>query len=229
MMSNHPGWSVISPLPSVAAGRSGGPMAIDIAVLQAMYGAVPRNAGDTTYVINGLSLTRWESIWDTGGTDWIEDATGSGVDINFERSRPAGRHLRRPPIVAAQPAGVHDRQRRRHRKRPGRHRRRLDLGQPRGQHSGGGSRCGPHHLRWRTGGRPADRGRRRRHIPCRRGGSARHRNRRVGWWVRPRPFICHVHTSRLRRKPEARGLDCYRRHRERSGQRPRRRRSLDRR
>ena len=228
MMSNHPGWSVISPLPSVAAGRSGGPMAIDIAVLQAMYGAVPRNAGDTTYVINGLSLTRWESIWDTGGTDWIEDATGSGVDINLNAADL------RVDISGAPDRGSSTRGGTRSptassSKTPGAAPATTGFGATTRSTFWRGEQVrttSPPMADWRE---PADRGRRRRHIPCRRGGSARHRNRRVGWWVRPRPFICHVHTSRLRRKPEARGLDCYRRHRERSGQRPRRRRSLDRR
>ena len=55
-------------------GFEGGAMALDIAMLQLLYGANMNHAGgNTTYNLtdaNG-SGTFWESIWDTGGTDLI--------------------------------------------------------------------------------------------------------------------------------------------------------------
>ena len=57
-----------------AYGYDAGPMAIDIAVLQDLYGANTTTAsGDTTYRLpsdNGVG-TAWQSIWDTGGVDTI--------------------------------------------------------------------------------------------------------------------------------------------------------------
>jgi serralysin len=56
------------------------PMALDIAVLQDLYGANTTHAGgNDTYTLPGsnVSGTHWESIWDTGGTDLIR-FTGAG-------------------------------------------------------------------------------------------------------------------------------------------------------
>lgn len=55
-------------------GYDAGPMALDIAVLQRLYGANTTNAaGNNTYVLptGNDSGTAWQSIWDTGGTDII--------------------------------------------------------------------------------------------------------------------------------------------------------------
>lgn len=60
-------------------GVQAGPMALDIAVLQAMYGANTTFAnGDDTYVIptTNANGTSWVSIWDTGG---IDEITYSGL------------------------------------------------------------------------------------------------------------------------------------------------------
>ena len=49
-------------------------MALDLAVLQAKYGAAERNTGDTVYILpdENQSGTYWEAIWDTGGTDTLQ-------------------------------------------------------------------------------------------------------------------------------------------------------------
>ena len=55
-------------------GFEAGPMAIDIAVLQNLYGANETyNSGATTYALPGANAegTAWTTIWDTGGTDTI--------------------------------------------------------------------------------------------------------------------------------------------------------------
>ena len=72
--SLHPnavdGWPVGEP---DDYGYAGGPMALDIAVIQEKYGAVAHNEGDTTYALAGINRqgTYYTSIWDTGGTDTI--------------------------------------------------------------------------------------------------------------------------------------------------------------
>ncbi len=51
------------------------PMIYDIAAVQYLYGVnASTNAGNTTYVLTGVSSTR--AIWDGGGTDWLD---GSGL------------------------------------------------------------------------------------------------------------------------------------------------------
>ena len=57
-------------------------MALDLAVLQAKYGATERNTGDTVYELSDINSpgTYWEAIWDTGGIDTLtysgfQDAT----------------------------------------------------------------------------------------------------------------------------------------------------------
>ena len=55
-------------------GWQGGPMALDIAVLQEKYGAnIATNLGDTVYVLpdTNVSGTFYQAIWDVGGTDTI--------------------------------------------------------------------------------------------------------------------------------------------------------------
>jgi len=75
---------------SDAYGLTYGPMALDIAAIQAIYGANTNHAsGNTIYRLpttNGIG-TYWKSIWDTGGVDTVsgEGATGS-VTIDL---RPA--------------------------------------------------------------------------------------------------------------------------------------------
>lgn len=81
------------------SGHEAGPMALDIAVLQAKYGAnLDTNAGDTTYLISNpsknqvgeaipedlgegqvwVSMNGWQSLWDAGGTDTLK-VLGGGV------------------------------------------------------------------------------------------------------------------------------------------------------
>ena len=61
-------------------------MALDIAVLQELYGANTTHAsGNNTYVMprSNVSGTAWEAIWDTGGTDTIvfSGSTDATVDL----------------------------------------------------------------------------------------------------------------------------------------------------
>lgn len=52
-------------------GSEAGPMALDIAALQLIYGAVDNRPGNTAYRLPGANGvgTGWQAIWDTGGTD----------------------------------------------------------------------------------------------------------------------------------------------------------------
>lgn len=55
-------------------GYEAGPMALDIAVLQAKYGANGETAaGDDSYRLPRANQpgTAWQAIWDTGGSDWL--------------------------------------------------------------------------------------------------------------------------------------------------------------
>ncbi|MAM63332.1 M10 family metallopeptidase C-terminal domain-containing protein [Maritimibacter sp. UBA3975] len=55
-------------------GYEAGPMALDIAALQALYGAnLSTRTGDDTYLLPELNAvgTAWEAIWDASGTDTI--------------------------------------------------------------------------------------------------------------------------------------------------------------
>ncbi len=76
MMSYNDGWQTNpdGAPPSVRYGVEGTPMAIDIAVLQAKYGAnLSYHTGDNTYYLpksNGTG-TFYSCIWDAGGTDTI--------------------------------------------------------------------------------------------------------------------------------------------------------------
>ncbi len=55
-------------------GYEAGPMALDIAVLQSLYGASSRATGKNTYWIDGSNGagTHWKTIWDTGGVDTFQ-------------------------------------------------------------------------------------------------------------------------------------------------------------
>lgn len=76
-MSYNDGWeSPFGVTPSTTTGAQGGPMALDIAFLQQLYGATTANTGNNTYSLtaaNGAYL----SIWDTGGVDTIQFAAGA--------------------------------------------------------------------------------------------------------------------------------------------------------
>ena len=61
-----------------------GPMALDIAALQAMYGANMSTAtGSDTYVV---ARGAYKAIWDAGGTDWLVAGTDNGAYLDL---RPA--------------------------------------------------------------------------------------------------------------------------------------------
>ncbi len=72
--------------PSTSYGIQGSLMALDIASLQADYGAnTTANAGDNVYTLASVNAngTFYAAIWDTGGTDTIVNtsATGSTIDL----------------------------------------------------------------------------------------------------------------------------------------------------
>ena len=67
-------------------GHDSGPMALDIAVLQLLYGANTTAAGgDDVYILPeaNVSGTAWKSIWDTGGTDTISFDGARDVTIDL--------------------------------------------------------------------------------------------------------------------------------------------------
>ena len=75
-MSLNDGWHTAPHglTPSEIHGWQGGPMALDIAVLQEKYGAnIATNLGDTVYVLpdTNVSGTFYQAIWDAGGSDTI--------------------------------------------------------------------------------------------------------------------------------------------------------------
>ncbi len=67
-------------------GFEGGPMALDIAQLQQMYGANTNNmGGNSTYTLatENQAGTYWEALWDTGGRDIIrhDGADSATIDL----------------------------------------------------------------------------------------------------------------------------------------------------
>ena len=84
-MSYNVGFADQMPPRSGAFGAEIGPMALDIAALQALYGAAQNRPGNTTYVLdagNGAG-TGWQAIWDTGGIDTIVHDGTAGATINL--------------------------------------------------------------------------------------------------------------------------------------------------
>ncbi|WP_386685131.1 M10 family metallopeptidase C-terminal domain-containing protein [Loktanella sp. R86503] len=84
-MSYNPGYASDQPTWTDAFGSSSGPMALDIAALQLMYGASDNNGGNSTYGLrwsNG-SGTGWETIWDTGGADRIQYTGSNDATIDL--------------------------------------------------------------------------------------------------------------------------------------------------
>ncbi|MDB5437858.1 MAG: family beta-propeller repeat protein [Caulobacteraceae bacterium] len=87
IMSYNDGWArQVGGGPPVDRGSESTPMALDIALLQAKYGAVANNAGDTVYDLGAMVGHSYASIWDTGGTDTITYSGASSVLIDL---RPA--------------------------------------------------------------------------------------------------------------------------------------------
>ena len=61
-----------APTVGYTSGNEAGPMALDIAALQALYDANTTTAsGNDVYVIPETDDIAWQAIWDTGGTDTI--------------------------------------------------------------------------------------------------------------------------------------------------------------
>ncbi|MCZ4255682.1 pre-peptidase C-terminal domain-containing protein [Sulfitobacter sp. G21635-S1] len=93
MMSYNPGYHTGTPGSAPADGTgdgtgvpygyAAGPMALDIAVLQGLYGANnSHNSGNTTYVLptgTGAGVF-WSTIWDSGGNDTIRH-NGAGAAV----------------------------------------------------------------------------------------------------------------------------------------------------
>ncbi len=70
-------------------GYEAGPMALDIAVLQKLYGANMETAkGDNSYTLFGenASGTHWQSIWDAGGKDEITFAGTRDATIDLREA-----------------------------------------------------------------------------------------------------------------------------------------------
>ncbi|MGH1332158.1 MAG: M10 family metallopeptidase C-terminal domain-containing protein, partial [Paracoccaceae bacterium] len=67
-------------------GYEAGPMALDIAILQSLYGANMTTAtGDNTYLLPDENApgTSWQAIWDAGGTDTIAYAGTRNATIDL--------------------------------------------------------------------------------------------------------------------------------------------------
>ncbi|WP_298934755.1 matrixin family metalloprotease [uncultured Ruegeria sp.] len=91
VMSYNDGWTSqngILPL-SATSGGSTGLGALDIAALQAMYGAnTSTNSGNNTYTLDAVNAagTGYQSIWDTGGIDTLAHIAGNDAVLDL---RPA--------------------------------------------------------------------------------------------------------------------------------------------
>ena len=86
MMSYNPGNPQVDGPSPQTYGELGGPMAFDIAILQAMYGAkASYNNGDNTYILPGANAagTYYSAIWDGGGSDTIryDGASNATIDL----------------------------------------------------------------------------------------------------------------------------------------------------
>jgi serralysin len=98
VMSYNDGW--ISAFPDHGAGQGFGyeatPMALDIAAIQALYGAdTTTRTGDDAYALPGANGpgTFWACIWDAGGRDEISAAGLAGdATIDLRPAPLAGRH-----------------------------------------------------------------------------------------------------------------------------------------
>jgi serralysin len=75
--------------PGAGSGHVAGPMAIDIAAIQKLYGANRSyHAGGDVYTLedvtgSGAGLSRWVCLWDAGGNDTISFSGGSSVTIDL--------------------------------------------------------------------------------------------------------------------------------------------------
>jgi Ca2+-binding RTX toxin-like protein len=82
IMSYNSGYASNVPVTDYTYGQAAGPMALDIAALQAIYGTVAHATGNNIYQIKGVNGagTFWQAIWDTGGNDSIS-AVGVWRDV----------------------------------------------------------------------------------------------------------------------------------------------------
>ncbi|MRD47237.1 hypothetical protein GHT07_08095 [Caenimonas koreensis DSM 17982] len=97
-MSYNDGWSVAPPK-SLAYGNQTTLMALDIAALQAQYGAnMTTRTGDDVYVLPtaNQSGTGWSCIWDAGGADTISNAGSAAACVI---------NLNAAPLVGANAGG----------------------------------------------------------------------------------------------------------------------------
>jgi serralysin len=94
-MSYNEGWTQRYPEGATdQEGLQATPMALDIAAIQAIYGAnTTYRTGSDTYYLPALSTGGWRCIWDAGGTDTItaEGASGS-VTIDLRAATSTGVH-----------------------------------------------------------------------------------------------------------------------------------------
>jgi Ca2+-binding RTX toxin-like protein len=94
-MSYNDGWDDV-PSNSYAYGWQGGPMALDIAALQKLYGAnMTYHTGNDTYVLPSVNAsgTFWSCIWDAGGIDVISaDGLARNAIINLNAASLQGHH-----------------------------------------------------------------------------------------------------------------------------------------
>lgn len=93
IMSYNRGWETgpLGPTPSDSYGGVTGPMALDIAYLQASYGAnTQTNKFKNSYILTDLQGpgAAFDSIWDAGGVDWIKAAANSTTNVVIDL-RPA--------------------------------------------------------------------------------------------------------------------------------------------
>ncbi len=99
-MSYNDGWQTQFPDHfDMTYGYQAGPMALDIAAIQAIYGANTNfNNTATTYTLPKVNAagTFWSCIWDTGGIDTISNA-GSTIGATID--------LREAPLVGADAGG----------------------------------------------------------------------------------------------------------------------------
>jgi Ca2+-binding RTX toxin-like protein len=82
-MSYNDGW--VSPFgmnSSFTTGSQAGPMALDIARLQQLYGTTTANTGDNTYTLTAAAGS-YRAIWDTGGTDTIQFSGTQAATIDL--------------------------------------------------------------------------------------------------------------------------------------------------
>ncbi len=104
IMSYNSGYAQKLPLLSHTYGGAGGPMALDIAALQEIYGARSHKTGDSLYKLDGIngSGTYWKAIWDTGGNDTISaEGISRNVKINLNDADLDGNNAGGTPSHAA--------------------------------------------------------------------------------------------------------------------------------